>query len=144
MILGLGSDIVDVRRIAKVIERHGERFIDRIFTPAERAKAEGRANSVETYAKRFAAKEACAKALGTGLRRGVFWRDMGVINLPGGRPTMKLTGGALVRLKAITPAGSEAKIDVSLTDEGPTAQAIVVISAVPLSQPGPVGPRQES
>jgi len=144
MILGLGSDIVDVRRIAKVIERHGERFIDRIFTPAERAKAEGRANSVETYAKRFAAKEACAKALGTGLRRGVFWRDMGVINLPGGRPTMKLTGGALVRLKAITPAGSEAKIDVSLTDEGPTAQAIVVISAVPLSQPGPAGPRQES
>ena len=144
MILGLGSDIVDVRRIAKVIERHGERFIDRIFTPTERAKAEGRANSVETYAKRFAAKEACAKALGTGLRRGVFWRDMGVINLPGGRPTMKLTGGALVRLKAITPAGSEAKIDVSLTDEGPTAQAIVVISAVPLSQPGPAGPRQES
>ncbi len=135
MIIGLGSDIVDVRRIARVIERHGDRFIDRIFTPLERAKAEGRANMVETYAKRFAAKEACAKALGTGLRRGVFWRDMGVVNMPGGRPTMKLTGGAFSRLKAITPAGSEARIDVSLTDEGPTAQAIVVISAVPVAQP---------
>jgi holo-[acyl-carrier protein] synthase len=131
MIIGLGSDIVDVRRIARAIERHGDRFIDRIFTPLERAKAERRANMVETYAKRFAAKEACAKALGTGLRRGVFWRDMGVVNLPGGRPTMKLTGGALMRLQAITPAGSEAKIDLTLTDEGPTAQAIVVISALP-------------
>jgi holo-[acyl-carrier protein] synthase len=135
MIIGLGSDIVDVRRIARVIARHGDRFIDRIFTPLERAKAEGRANKVETYAKRFAAKEACAKALGTGLRRGVFWRDMGVVNMPGGRPTMKLTGGAFSRLKAITPAGSEARIDLSLTDEGPTAQAIVVISAVPATGP---------
>ncbi len=134
MIIGLGSDIVDVRRIARVIERHGDRFIDRIFTPLERAKAEARANMVETYAKRFAAKEACAKALGTGLRRGVFWRDMGVVNMPGGRPTMKLTGGAFSRLTAITPAGREARIDVSLTDEGPTAQAIVIISAVPLSE----------
>ena len=116
-----------------MIERHGERFLGRIFTPAERAKAEGRANRAETYAKRFAAKEACAKALGTGFRRGVFWRDMGVVNLPSGRPTMKLTGGALARLQAITPAGCEAKIDVSLTDEGPTAQAIVIISAVPLA-----------
>jgi holo-[acyl-carrier protein] synthase len=133
MIIGLGSDIVDVRRIAQVIERHGERFLGRIFTSAERSKAESRANAVETYAKRFAAKEACAKALGTGLRRGVFWRDMGVINLPGGRPTIKLTGGALERLRAITPAGCEARIDVSLTDEGPTAQAIVVISADPIS-----------
>jgi holo-[acyl-carrier protein] synthase len=129
MIIGLGSDIVDVRRIAKVIERHGDRFLDRIFTSAERSKAEERVNAVETYAKRFAAKEACAKALGTGLRRGVFWRDMGVINLPGGRPTIKLTGGALVRLRSITPVGCEARIDVSLTDEGPTAQAIVIISA---------------
>jgi holo-[acyl-carrier protein] synthase len=129
MIIGLGSDIVDVRRIAKVIERHGDRFLDRIFTSAERSKAEERVNAVETYAKRFAAKEACAKALGTGLRRGVFWRDMGVINLSGGRPTMKLTGGALVRLQSITPVGCEARIDVSLTDEGPTAQAIVIISA---------------
>ena len=135
MIIGLGSDLCDVRRIAKVLERHGERFLDRIFTPAERAKADRRANRAETYAKRFAAKEACAKALGTGLRRGVFWRDIGVVNLPGGRPTMKLTGGALARLKAITPAGCEARIEVSLTDEGPTAQAIVIISAVPVKDP---------
>jgi holo-[acyl-carrier protein] synthase len=136
MIIGLGSDIVDVRRIASVIERHGERFLGRIFTETERAKAERRANAVETYAKRFAAKEACAKALGTGLRRGVFWRDIGVVNLAGGRPTMKLTGGALTRLHAITPPGCEARIDVSLTDEGPTAQAIVIISAVPAFTPG--------
>jgi holo-[acyl-carrier protein] synthase len=131
MIIGLGSDVVDVRRIARSIERYGERFLDRIFTPVERAKAEKRANKVETYAKRFAAKEACSKALGTGFRRGVFWRDMGVVNLPGGRPTMKLTGGALKRLQSITPAGCEAQIDLSLTDEGPTAQAIVIISAIP-------------
>jgi holo-[acyl-carrier protein] synthase len=136
MIIGLGSDLVDARRIAGVIERHGERFLDRIFTATERAKAERRANSVETYAKRFAAKEACAKALGTGLRRGVFWRDMGVVNLASGRPTMTLTGGALARLRAITPPGHEARIDLSLTDEGPTAQAIVIISAVPKSEPG--------
>jgi holo-[acyl-carrier protein] synthase len=133
MIIGLGSDIVDVRRIARVLERHGERFIGRIFTAAERAKAERRANRVETYAKRFAAKEACAKALGTGIRRGVFWRDMGVVNLASGAPTMRLTGGALARLKAVTPEGYAAKIDVSLSDEGPMAQAIVVISAVPAS-----------
>ncbi|HYC15701.1 MAG TPA: holo-ACP synthase [Pseudolabrys sp.] len=139
MIIGIGSDIVDVRRIADVIERHGERFLCRIFTATERDKAERRANAVETYAKRFAAKEACSKALGTGLRHGVFWRDMGVVNLAGGRPTMKLTGGALTRLKAITPAGCEARIDVSLTDEGPTAQAIVIISAVPASVPGGSG-----
>ena len=136
MIIGLGSDIVDVRRIAKVIERHGDRFIDRIFTSAERTRAESRAKAVETYAKRFAAKEACSKALGTGFRCGVFWRDMGVVNLPGGRPTMTLTGGALARLRAITPAGCEARIDVSLTDDGPTAQAIVIISADPLSARG--------
>jgi holo-[acyl-carrier protein] synthase len=132
MIIGLGSDIVDVRRIARVLDRHGERFLSRIYTPLERAKAERRANKVETYAKRFAAKEACAKALGTGFRRGVFWRDLGVVNLASGRPTMQLTGGALARLKAITPPGCEARIDISLTDEGPTAQAIVVISAAPL------------
>jgi holo-[acyl-carrier protein] synthase len=131
MIIGLGSDIADVRRIARSIERYGERFLARIFTPAERAKAERRANRTETYAKRFAAKEACSKALGTGLRAGVFWRDMGVINLASGRPTMTLTGGALKRLQTITPAGCEARIDVSLTDEGPTAQAIVIITAVP-------------
>jgi holo-[acyl-carrier protein] synthase len=131
MIIGLGSDIADVRRIARSIERYGERFLTRIYTPAERAKAERRANRAETYAKRFAAKEACSKALGTGMRAGVFWRDMGVINLASGRPTMMLTGGALKRLQAITPAGCEARIDVSLTDEGPTAQAIVIITAVP-------------
>jgi holo-[acyl-carrier protein] synthase len=124
MILGIGSDITDVQRIAKVIERHGERFLDRIFTGAERSKAEGRRNRVETYAKRFAAKEACAKALGTGIRSGVWWRDMGVVNLPSGRPTM--------RLKAITPPGYEARIDLTITDEGPMAQAFVVISAEPL------------
>jgi holo-[acyl-carrier protein] synthase len=135
MIIGIGSDLCDARRIAAVLERHGDRFLNRIFTPAEQAKAERRANRVETYAKRFAAKEACAKALGTGFRRGVFWRDMGVVNLPSGRPTMTLTGGALARLKAITPAGCEAVIDVSLTDEGPTAQAIVIISAVPTAPP---------
>ena len=129
MILGIGSDLVDVGRIEKVIERHGERFIARIFTPAERARAERRANPAATYAKRFAAKEACAKALGTGFRKGVFWRDMGVINLPSGRPTLKLSGGALARLKAITPQGCEARIDLTITDEGPMAQAFVVISA---------------
>ena len=134
MIIGLGSDLCDARRIAEVMERHGERFLNRIFTPQERAKADRRANRADTYAKRFAAKEACAKALGTGMRAGVFWRDMGVVNLPGGRPTMQLTGGALARLKALTPPGCEARIDLSLTDEGPTAQAIVIISAVPLSR----------
>ncbi|HXF88621.1 MAG TPA: holo-ACP synthase [Xanthobacteraceae bacterium] len=131
MILGIGSDITDVRRIAKVIERHGDRFLDRIFTPAERKRAESRKNRIETYAKRFAAKEACAKALGTGLRGGVWWRDMGVINLSSGRPTMQLTGGALARLKALTPEGFEARIDLTITDEGPMAQAFVIISAVP-------------
>jgi len=131
MILGIGSDLVDVRRIERAIERHGERFIARIFTTSERSKAEGRARKAETYAKRFAAKEACAKALGTGLRAGVFWRDMGVVNLPSGRPTMHLTGGALARLNALVPAGCEARIDLTITDEGPLAQALVVISAVP-------------
>jgi holo-[acyl-carrier protein] synthase len=131
MIIGLGSDLCDARRIAKTIERHGERFLGRIFTAAERAKAERRANVAETYAKRFAAKEACAKALGTGLNRGVYWRDMGVVNLPGGKPTLALTGGALARLKAITPPGHKAQIDLSITDDYPLAQAIVIISAVP-------------
>lgn len=131
MILGLGSDLVDIRRIEKVLARHGDRFIQRIFTPVEQAKAESRATRIDTYAKRFAAKEACSKALGTGFRNGVFFRDMGVVNLPSGRPTMSLTGGALARLKEITPAGFDARIDVSLTDEYPLAQAIVIISAVP-------------
>ena len=131
MILGIGSDVSDARRIAKVIERHGERFLSRIFTPIERAKADRRKNRVETYAKRFAAKEACAKALGTGMRAGVWWRDMGVVNLPSGRPTMKLTGGAAARLAKLTPAGHEVRIDLTITDEYPLAQAFVIISAVP-------------
>ena len=133
MILGIGSDITDVRRIAKVIERHGERFLDRVFTPTERAKADKRRNRIETYAKRFAAKEACAKALGTGLRAGVWWRDMGVVNLPSGRPTMQLTGGAKRRLEAITPAGYEPRIELTITDEGPMAQAFVIIWALATS-----------
>jgi len=129
VIIGIGSDITDLRRIAKVLDRHGEHFIDRIFTPIERAKAEKRRNRVETYAKRFAAKEACAKALGTGFRAGVWWRDMGVVNLSSGRPTLELTGGAKRRLDAITPPGYEARIDLTITDEGPMAHAFVVISA---------------
>jgi holo-[acyl-carrier protein] synthase len=131
MILGVGSDLVDVRRIERAIARHGDRFILRIFTEVERAKADRRATRIETYAKRFAAKEACAKALGTGFRGGVFWRDLGVVNLPSGRPSMKLTGGALERLRAITPPDHEARIDLTITDEGPLAQALVIISAVP-------------
>jgi len=131
MILGLGSDITDVRRVAKVVERHGDRFLGRVFTDTERARADRRKNRVETYAKRFAAKEACAKALGTGIRSGVWWRDMGVVNMPSGRPTMKLTGGALKRLQAITPSGYEAQIDLTISDEGPMAVAFVIISAVP-------------
>ena len=131
MILGLGSDITDARRIAKVIERHGDRFLMRVFTDIERAKADRRKNRAETYAKRFAAKEACAKALGTGIRGGVWWRDMGVVNMPSGRPTMLLTGGARKRLDALTPKGHEAQIDLTITDEGAMAVAFVVISAVP-------------
>jgi holo-[acyl-carrier protein] synthase len=135
MIIGIGSDLIDITRIEKVIERHGDRFIDRIFTEAERAKAERRSKMPKliwaTYAKRFAAKEACSKALGTGIRRGVWWRDMGVVNMPGGRPTMKLTGGALARLESLTPPGHEARIDLTITDDWPLAQAFVIISAVP-------------
>jgi holo-[acyl-carrier protein] synthase len=131
MIIGIGSDLCDIRRIEKTIARHGDRFLDRIFTATERARADRRANRVATYAKRFAAKEACAKALGTGLNRGVFWRDMGVSNLPSGRPTMRLTGGALRRLQEITPEGFAPQIDLTITDEYPLAQAIVVITAVP-------------
>jgi holo-[acyl-carrier protein] synthase len=133
MIIGIGSDLIDITRIEATIRRFGDRFLDRIFTPVERARSERRRLSVESYAKRFAAKEACAKALGTGFRRGVFWRDMGVVNLPSGRPTLTLTGGALQRLQAITPAGHEARIDLSITDEPPLAQAFVIITAVPLS-----------
>jgi holo-[acyl-carrier protein] synthase len=131
VILGLGNDIIDIRRIEKTIERYGDRFLTRVFTDTERKKSEGRAGRVASYAKRFAAKEACAKALGTGFRRGVFWRDMGVVNLRSGRPTMVLTGGAAAQLQRITPVGYEARVDVSLTDDFPLAQAIVVISGVP-------------
>src|SRR5438270_6928612 len=135
MIIGIGSDLIDIRRVARVIERHGDRFLDRVFTDAERAKAGSRANNekmvVATYAKRFAAKEACSKALGTGIRRGVWWRDMGVINLPGGRPTMVLSGGALARLLSLTPQGHQPRIDLSITDDWPMAQAFVIISAAP-------------
>ena len=132
MIIGIGTDLVDIRRIEQTIERHGDRFINRIYTEVERARAERKANRIDTYAKRFAAKEACAKALGTGFRQGVFFRDMGVVNLPSGKPTLRLTGGALARLQAITPAGYMAQIDLALTDEYPLAQAFVVISAMPI------------
>jgi len=135
MILGLGNDLIDIRRIEKTIQKHGERFLERIYTDIERAKSDRRAGTpvgrAASYAKRFAAKEACAKALGTGLNQGVFWRDMGVVNLPGGKPTMALTGGALKRLEKITPPGHQAQIDLTITDDFPLAQAIVLISAVP-------------
>jgi holo-[acyl-carrier protein] synthase len=137
MIIGIGSDLIDIRRVEKVIERHGERFLGRVFTEVERAKAERRAKNarmvVATYAKRFAAKEACSKALGTGIRQGVWWRDMGVVNLPGGRPSMRLTGNAQKRLEALVPAGHLARIDLSITDDWPLAQAFVVISAEPIA-----------
>ncbi len=134
MIIGLGSDILDIRRMEAVIARHGDRFLDRVFTPLERAKAERRTEKIRaaTYAKRFAAKEAASKALGTGFRNGVFWRDLGVVNLPSGQPTLRLTGGAADRLRAITPAGYASQIALTMTDEFPYAQAMVIISAVPL------------
>jgi holo-[acyl-carrier protein] synthase len=131
MILGIGSDLCDIRRIEQTLERFGDRFLDRCFTLVERRRSDRRAGRVASYAKRFAAKEACAKALGTGLNRGVFWRDMGVVNLPSGQPTMLLTGGAAARLKAITPAGCEAFIHLTITDEAPIAAAFVVIEARP-------------
>jgi holo-[acyl-carrier protein] synthase len=132
MIIGIGSDLIDIRRIEKALERFPGKFEERCFTDIERAKSDRRRRRAESYAKRFAAKEACSKALGTGFRRGVFWRDMGVVNLPGGKPTMELTGGAKVRLDEITPAATRAQIDVSITDEYPLAQVTVIISAVPM------------
>ena len=138
MIIGIGSDLIDITRVAAVIERHGDRFLDRIFTDAERARAGRRAKNekmvVATYAKRFAAKEACAKALGTGFRLGVFHSDMGVVNLPTGQPTMALTGGAAKRLRAITPEGLVTRILLTITDEPPYAFAQVVIEADPAVQ----------
>jgi holo-[acyl-carrier protein] synthase len=134
MILGLGSDLIDIRRVEESIAKYGDRFLNRIFTDVERAKSDRRANRAASYAKRFAAKEACSKALGTGLSRGVFWRDMGVVNLPGGKPTVRLTNGALRRLEEITPKGMTAQIDLTITDDFPLAQAIVIISAVPAAE----------
>jgi holo-[acyl-carrier protein] synthase len=130
MIIGLGSDMIDIRRIERTLDRFGDRFLDRVFTELERARSDRRAERAASYAKRYAAKEACSKALGTGFRRGVFWRDMGVVNLPTGQPTMYLTGGAAERLKEITPPGARAHISVTLTDDYPLAQAIVIITAV--------------
>jgi holo-[acyl-carrier protein] synthase len=132
MIIGLGSDLIDIRRIERTLARFGERFTHRVFTEEERRRSERRARRAESYARRYAAKEACAKALGTGLSRGVFWRDIGVVNLPGGKPTVRLEGGAAARLAAITPPGMVASVEVSLTDEPPLAQAIVIITAAPL------------
>jgi holo-[acyl-carrier protein] synthase len=131
MILGLGSDSVDIRRIERTIERYGERFLNRIFTDVERAKSDRRRMRAASYAKRFAAKEACSKALGTGMHAGVAWRDMGVVNLPSGKPTISLTGGAAERLASLTPPGYRAQIDITITDDFPMAQAIVIISALP-------------
>ncbi len=132
MIIGLGNDLIDIRRIEKTLEKFGERFTERVFTETERTKSDRRAARAASYAKRFAAKEACAKALGTGVpRRGVHWQHMGVVNLPSGQPTLDLTGGAALRLKELTPSGMKARIDVTITDDYPLAQAIVIISAVP-------------
>ncbi len=137
MIIGIGNDLIDIRRIERTLERFGERFLDRVYTEVERAKSDRRVNRAASYAKRFAAKEACSKALGTGFRRGVYWRDLGVVNLPSGKPTLALTGGAARRLDELTPDGMIAQIDLTITDDHPLAEAVVVISAVP--DPGPGG-----
>lgn len=131
MIIGIGSDLIDIRRIEKTLARHGSRFTERVFTEKERAKAESRKHKAATYAKRFAAKEACSKALGTGLSLGVFWRDMEVVNLPSGKPAMQLANGAAARVQSMLPAGMQAVIHLSITDDYPLAQAFVIIEAVP-------------
>ncbi len=132
MIIGLGNDLIDIRRIEKTLDKFGERFTQRVFTEVERTKSDRRAARAASYAKRFAAKEACAKALGTGVpRRGVHWQHMGVVNLPSGQPTLDLTGGAAARLQELIPDGMQARIDVTITDDYPLAQAIVIISAIP-------------
>lgn len=131
MIIGIGSDLIDITRVERTLERYGERFTRRCFTEIEQQKSDRRKERAASYAKRFAAKEACAKALGTGLSKGVFWRDMGVVNLPGGKPTMVLTGGAAKRLKAMVPPGHEAAIHITITDDFPLAQAFVIIEALP-------------
>lgn len=131
MIVGIGSDLIDIRRVTRSLERFGERFTHRVFTEAERVRSDRRRMRAASYAKRFAAKEACAKALGTGLSRGVFWRDMGVVNLPGGKPTMKLTGGAAAHLDSLIPEGHAPLVHLTITDDFPLAQAFVIIEAVP-------------
>ena len=131
MIVGLGSDLIDITRIERTLERFGERFTRRVFTEAERQRSDRRHLRAASYARRFAAKEACSKALGTGLRQGVYWRDMGVVNLPGGRPTLQLTGGAATRLASLLPPGTRARIDLTITDEPPLAHALVIITALP-------------
>jgi holo-[acyl-carrier protein] synthase len=136
MIIGIGSDLIDIRRIEATLERFGDRFVQRLFTPTEQRKSEGRKNRAASYAKRFAAKEACSKALGTGFRKSVYWRDLGVVNLRSGKPTMELTGGAAERLQSMIPPGMTAQIDLTITDDFPLAQAIVIISAVPQNSPG--------
>ncbi|MGE6782146.1 holo-ACP synthase [Ensifer adhaerens] len=133
MIIGIGSDLIDIRRIENSLSRFGERFVQRCFTEIEIAKSEGRKNRAASYAKRFAAKEACSKALGTGLAQGVFWKDMGVINLPGGKPTMNLTGGAAARLAQMLPPHHRAAIHLTITDDFPLAQAFVIIEALPVA-----------
>ena len=133
MIVGLGNDLCEIARVEKVLKRHGDRFVQRCFTEIEQKKSDRRAQRAASYAKRFSAKEACAKALGTGLSHGVFWRDMGVVNLPSGKPTMKLTGGAAKRLATLVPEGHEAHIHVTLTDESGFAQAFVIIEALPIA-----------
>jgi holo-[acyl-carrier protein] synthase len=135
MIVGFGIDLCDIRRIEEILEKHGKRFVERCFTEVERVKSDGRAARAASYAKRFAAKEACAKALGTGLTHGVFWRDMGVVNLPSGRPTLHLTGAAAARLAGLLPTGYTPVIHLTLTDEYPLAQAQVIIEAVKNSGP---------
>ena len=132
MIIGLGNDMVDIRRIEKTLERYGDRFVQRLYTEIEQKKSNRRAQRAASYAKRFAAKEACSKALGTGFHRGVFWKDMGVVNEPSGRPTLELTGGAKVQLDRLTPAGHKAQILLTITDDYPYAQAIVMIEALPI------------
>ncbi len=139
MIIGIGNDLIDIRRIERTLERFGERFLDRVYTEIERKKSDRRVNRAASYAKRFAAKEACSKALGTGFRRGVYWRDLGVVNLPSGKPTLELTGGAARRLDELTPDGMIAQIDLTITDDHPLAEAMVVISAVPERGPGGAG-----
>lgn len=136
IVLGLGNDLIDIRRVEKSLHRFGQRFVERVFTEIEQKKSDGRMNHAASYAKRFAAKEACSKALGTGIRRGVHWRTMGVVNLPSGRPTMELTGGAKVRLEQMTPPGMVAQVHLTITDDFPLAQAIVLITAVPAEYAG--------